>query len=126
MFGTSRTRITADDIAEMGRRMQAIERRLGRMANGGAQRVSALSGGVSQATDRVGDMVASALSDIADRFRGGARSVGDEASRFGQEAARFGNDALRRLSHEVEHRPLVLLAVAAGIGFLAGMAGRRN
>jgi hypothetical protein len=126
MFGTSNRRATASDIAEIGRRMQSIERRLQSMARGRAQRVST---GMSDATDRVGDMVATALSDISDRFRGGARSVGDEATRFGQEAAKFGNNALRRLTDEVEHRPLMLLAVAVGVGFLvgmAGMAGRRH
>ena len=79
-----------------------------------------------QATDRVGEIIATALGDAADRFRGGARSVGDEAARFGQEAARVGNDALRRISEEVEHRPLFMLAIAAGVGFLVGLAGRRG
>jgi hypothetical protein len=40
------------------------------------------------------------------------------------EAAKFGNDALRRLSNEVEHRPLVTLAVAVGVGILVGLASR--
>jgi len=30
------------------------------------------------------------------------------------------------LTTEVEHRPLVTLAVAAGIGLLVGLAGRRH
>jgi hypothetical protein len=38
-----------------------------------------------------------------------------------QEAAKLGNDALRRLSNEVEHRPLVTLAVAVGVGILVGI-----
>jgi hypothetical protein len=123
MFGTSSTRATADDIAEIGRRMRSIEQRFERMAVGRAGGVSA---GMSQAADRIGDVITAALSEIAERFRGGARSVGGEASRFGQEAAKFGNVALRRLSTEVEHRPLILLAVAAGLGFLVGVAGRRG
>jgi ElaB/YqjD/DUF883 family membrane-anchored ribosome-binding protein len=40
------------------------------------------------------------------------------------EAAKLGNDALRRLSNEVEHRPLVTLAVAIGVGILVGLASR--
>ena len=66
-------------------------------------------------------------SDLVDRFRGGARSVGGEAARFGQDAARFGHeatklggDALRRVSTEVERRPLVMVAVAVGVGLLIG------
>jgi ElaB/YqjD/DUF883 family membrane-anchored ribosome-binding protein len=124
MFRNPHARATAIDVAEIGRRMQAIEKRLERMSNG--RSVSRWSAGVSQATDRAGDVVATALSEIADRFRGGARSVSGEASRFGNEAARLGNDALRRVAEEVEHRPLMLLAVAAGLGFLVGAVARRS
>ena len=35
-------------------------------------------------------------------------------------------DAIRRIEDEVGQRPLLTLAIAAGIGFLAGMAGRRQ
>jgi ElaB/YqjD/DUF883 family membrane-anchored ribosome-binding protein len=37
----------------------------------------------------------------------------------------MGGDALRRIEDEIGHRPLLTLAIAAGIGFLAGMANRR-
>jgi hypothetical protein len=40
------------------------------------------------------------------------------------EAAKLSNDALHRLSYEVEHRPLVTLAVAVGVGILVGLASR--
>jgi hypothetical protein len=33
---------------------------------------------------------------------------------------------LRRIASEVEHHPLVTLAVAIGIGILIGIAGRRH
>ena len=116
-------RVPAADIAEIERRMHTLERSLQRLAG----RTSA---SVAQATDHVGDALVAALSDVIDRFRGGARTFGDEATRYGheaaREAARLGNHALRRLSDEVEHRPLTILAVAAGIGFLVGMAGRRH
>ena len=69
----------------------------------------------------VGETVAAVLSSIADRFRGGANSLGDEAAKIGSEAAKLGNDALHRLSKEVEHRPLVTLAVAVGVGILVGI-----
>jgi len=48
------------------------------------------------------------------------------AEAAGSEAMRMSNTAVRRLSDEVAHRPLMLLAVAAGIGLLAGFAGRRR
>jgi len=57
------------------------------------------------------------LSSIADRFHAGAHSMSDDA-------AKLGNDALRRLSNEVEHRPLITLAVAVGVGILVGLASR--
>jgi ElaB/YqjD/DUF883 family membrane-anchored ribosome-binding protein len=111
------------DIADVERRIAALEKRLTHAAGRGS---SSRLAGMSPATDRIGEVVASALADVADRFRGGARAVGSEAGYIGQEAARLGNDAIRRLSNEVEHRPLMLLAIAAGVGFLAGIAGRRH
>jgi ElaB/YqjD/DUF883 family membrane-anchored ribosome-binding protein len=79
-----------------------------------------------QTADHVGETIASVLSGIADRFRGGANSMSDEAAKFGSEAAKIGNHALRRLSKEVEHRPIVTLAVAVGVGILVGLAHRRH
>jgi ElaB/YqjD/DUF883 family membrane-anchored ribosome-binding protein len=74
-------------------------------------------------TDQIGDLVASVLSGVAERFRG--VSVGDEAARLGNEAAKFGNYAVTRVSREVAHRPLIALGVAVGIGVLLGLASRR-
>ncbi len=66
------------------------------------------------------------LSNLAGRFAGSAGSVSDEAVNFGNEATKFGNVALRRLSQEVEHRPLVTLAVAIGVGVLLGAISHRR
>jgi ElaB/YqjD/DUF883 family membrane-anchored ribosome-binding protein len=52
-------------------------------------------------------------------------SVGYRARDVGEEAARFGRTALHRVEDEVTHRPLVALAIAAGIGFLIGAMNRR-
>ena len=121
MFGHARA--ASADIADLSRRVQALERQLNRAASQAGRNISS---GVSQTADRVSDALASALTDVADRFRGGTRSVGDEMSRVGHEAARLGNDALRRISSEVEQRPLVVLAIAAGVGLLVGMSSRRR
>ena len=114
--------ITAD-IGEIDQRLRALEKTLERLGG----RASA---GAGQAADRLGEAVASALSTIADRFRNGAGSMGGEAvrlgNRFGGEAAKLGDVALRRLSDEVEHRPLVTLAVAVGVGILVGLASHRR
>jgi hypothetical protein len=99
------------------RRLRRLEQELEKL---GARGIA----GATQAADRVEDLVASALSSLADRFRGGA--MRDEAAKMASEAARYGNVALHRLSREVEHRPLLTLAVAVGVGILIGMAGRRR
>jgi ElaB/YqjD/DUF883 family membrane-anchored ribosome-binding protein len=128
MFRQSRY---AREYAEVERRMQQLERRVERL--GGIASRTAASGvaTAAQATDRVSDALVTALSDLLDRFRSGARSV--EASRFGQDAARFGyeasklgGEALRRVSTEVERRPLMMIGVAIGVGLLIGWAGRRH
>jgi hypothetical protein len=70
--------------------------------------------------------IVSALQSMADRVQGKANSVRDEAAKIGSEAAKLGNHALRRLSSEVEHRPLVTLAVAIGVGILVGLASHHR
>jgi hypothetical protein len=118
----SNMRLLTSNVANIERRMRMLERDGRRYAG----RASATA---MQATDQVGDIVdatVSALADVVQRLRGNARSVGDEAARFGHEAARLGNTAVERLTREVEHRPLTMLAVVAGLFFLAGLAGRRS
>jgi hypothetical protein len=123
MFSRNSTlRVLATNVADMDRRMRSLERDTRRYAG----RASASA---AHATEQVGDVVdaaVSALSDVVNRFRGPARSVGIEAARYGHEAARLGNTAMQRLSTEVEHRPLTILAVVAGLCFLVGFAGRRS
>jgi ElaB/YqjD/DUF883 family membrane-anchored ribosome-binding protein len=116
MFGRSNyARATSPDAGDMARRVRALEERLKRVGN--REPVAE--------QDSVGETIASALSGIADRFRGGANSMGDEAANLGSEVAKLGNDAWRRLSKEVEHRPLVTLAVAVGVGILVGLVSHR-
>jgi ElaB/YqjD/DUF883 family membrane-anchored ribosome-binding protein len=42
------------------------------------------------------------------------------------DAFQFGSDTIKRIADEAEHRPLLTLAIAAGVGYLAGLAGRRH
>jgi ElaB/YqjD/DUF883 family membrane-anchored ribosome-binding protein len=105
-------------IDEFDRRLRALEHRLASM---GGQLASALP-----AADRLGETIASVLSSAADRFRYGAGSISGEAAKLGTEMARVGDRAMRRLSDEVEHRPLVVLAVAVGVGILIGLASQRR
>jgi len=109
----------ADGIDEIERRLNAIENQIARLKRSATVRTPST---IWHTTDRVTDTLVSALADVADRFRG----LRGNAEAAGSEAVRIGNDAVRRLSAEVVHRPLVLLAVAAGIGLLVGYTGRRH
>lgn len=108
-------RTSSDDLAD-------IEREISQLMRDIETRVSRLNSltrrGASHAASEAGDFVSDTLSESAERLRNGANAVTDEA-------ARLGSDALRRVEDEVGQRPLLTLAIAAGIGFLAGMAGRR-
>jgi ElaB/YqjD/DUF883 family membrane-anchored ribosome-binding protein len=120
MFAQSQSRrsmsISTDEIEK---RLRLLERRLDRA-------IGRTSASAVETADHVRDAIASALASVADRFRGGANTMGGEAAKIGSEAAKFGSEAMRRLSKEVEHRPLVVLAVAVGVGILVGLAqGRR-
>ena len=117
------SRAMSSDLAEIERRLRALEKRLERAG-------SRTASGAVQAADRMGDAIASALSDMSDRFRDGSRSVGGGALKLSneaaKEAAKLGSDALQRLADEVERRPLTTLAIAAGVGLIVGLAAHRH
>jgi len=104
------SRAMLPNIREIERRLRSLEQQLERVGGG-------TSASTAEVAERAGAAIAPVLSSIADQFRGGTHSMSDEA-------AKLGNDALRRLSNEVEHRPLVTLAVAVGVGILVGLASR--
>ena len=106
--GYSRTMLP--NVREIERRLRSLEQQLERVGD-------RTSESTAEIVERVGAAIAPVLSSIADRFRGGAHSMTDEA-------AKLGNDALRRLSNEVDHRPLMTLSVAVGVGMLVGLASR--
>ena len=92
-----------------------IEQRLSRLSRT-AWRASAAA---PDPASRVGDTIASALGMMA-RALSRAREYAWPRcfGSWSDDALRAGNNVLRRLTREVEHRPLVLLAVAAGVGLL--------
>jgi len=130
MLWQSRPSSTSAAIySDFDQRMRRLEKQIGRLS-GMAGRTSA---DVSRSAGDFGEAVMAAIGDVTNRFRSSARNVGDdaahwgnEAAKFGSEAAKFGNTALRRLSDEVEHRPLMTLAIAVGVGFLFGMMKRHD
>jgi ElaB/YqjD/DUF883 family membrane-anchored ribosome-binding protein len=102
----------ADIEREIGQLMHDIEARVGRL-----QALARRS--AKDAADGATEFVSDTVSGAADSVRNGANAMSDEASRLS-------GDAIRRIEDEVGQRPLLTLAIAAGIGFLAGMAGRRH
>jgi ElaB/YqjD/DUF883 family membrane-anchored ribosome-binding protein len=112
----ARKSTVSDDIAN-------IERELGQLMSDIETRVSRLNAltrrGAAHATNGASEFVSDTISDATDRVRNGANAMSDEA-------ARLSGEALRKIEDEVGQRPLLTLAIAAGIGFLAGMANRRH
>ena len=123
---SARSRAIAANIGEIEHRLLTLEKHLERIGGNTSRNAAQAVDRIGETADKVAETVASALTTMADRFRGKASSVSDQAGRMGNEAAKLGNDALQRLSREVEHRPLVTLAVAVGVGILIGVASRRH
>jgi hypothetical protein len=117
----------APRIAIIEGHLRALEQELEKVGRKAGRRTSAAA---SAAGDQMGDAIAMVLSEMVGRFRSGRQLAGDEAARLGNEAVRIGtrigNDTLQRIATEVEHRPLVTLAVAIGAGILIGFVGRRR
>jgi ElaB/YqjD/DUF883 family membrane-anchored ribosome-binding protein len=105
---------TKEEIAAIQDLMTDLEKRLHRL-NGAAKRE--ISGGSAE----INDFVKDALAGIMDRVRDGADSLSQSAA---DKATHLGNGAIRKLTDEMEQRPLTLLAIATGIGFLFGMSRR--
>jgi ElaB/YqjD/DUF883 family membrane-anchored ribosome-binding protein len=106
---------TAEEIAAIEELMSDLEKRLRRLSGNTRREMSGASGEVS-------DFVSEALERITNRVR---ESASDASQTVADEAMRLGAGAFKTLSLEVEQRPLLMLAAAAGIGFLAGLANRR-
>jgi ElaB/YqjD/DUF883 family membrane-anchored ribosome-binding protein len=107
--------------ADVERLLREFETRLMRMAG----RSTSAPAAVMRRADGIGDMIATALGQMAERVGGRARDV--DVGQLGDDALQFGNAALRKLSREVEERPLLTLAVAVGVGALAvGLLSRRG
>jgi ElaB/YqjD/DUF883 family membrane-anchored ribosome-binding protein len=105
----------AEEIVAIEDLMSDLEKRLRRLSGTARGEASGASGDVR-------DFVGEALERITNRVRDSASEVTHSVA---DEASRLGSDAYKKLTDEVEQRPFVMLAIAAGIGFLAGMANRR-
>lgn len=106
---------TAEEIAAIDDLVSDLEKRLRRLTANTRHEASGASGEIS-------DFVSEALDRIMNRVR---ESASDVSQSLAEEATRIGSDSFKKLTDEVEHRPLLMLALAAGVGFLAGLANRR-
>src|SRR5579864_8258948 len=106
---------TAEEIAAIEDLVGDLEKRLRRLTSSTRHEASG-------ASVEIIDFVSEALDRIMNRVR---ERASDVSNSLAEEATRIGSDSFKKLADEVEHRPFLMLAVAAGIGFLAGLANRR-
>jgi ElaB/YqjD/DUF883 family membrane-anchored ribosome-binding protein len=105
----------ADEIAAIEDLMSDLEKRLRRLSSTAQKETTG-------AASEVGDFVSETLERILERVRSSTAGITDTVA---DEATRISGDALKKVTDEVEHRPLMMLGIAAGIGFLIGLANRR-
>ena len=103
-----------DEVAAIRELVNDLEVRMTRLTGAGKREFSGASGDIREFVDETLSRIVKGARDGADNL---TESLADNASRLG-------GDAVARLGKEVEERPLVMLAVAAGIGFLFGLARR--
>ncbi len=115
MVTRSAKTITAAEIAAIEDLMSDLEKRLRRLSDTARRETSGASSDIR-------DFVSDALGTIMKRVRDSAADVSDTVA---EEAVRYGGDAVKKLTDEVEQRPLIMLGIAAGVGFLLGLANRR-
>ena len=110
-------------VAAIQKHLGAVVKELEKIGRiGGRQTTEA----VATASDQISDAISTILGEMGDRFRKGRQAAGDQAGRLGNQAldlgTKYGSDALQRVASEAEHRPLITVAVALGIGILIGAA----
>ena len=110
MTAHSKVASTAEEIAAIKELMSDLEKRLHRLSGATKREFSGASG-------EINDFVNDALAGIMERVRDGAHSVSDSATHLS-------GDAFKKITAEVEQRPLTMLAIATAIGFLFGMSRR--
>ena len=114
MSTRSKVASTTDEIAAIQELMSDLEKRLQRLSSASKREFSGASG-------EINDFVNDALSGIMHRVRESAHSVSHSVA---DKATHIGSDAFKKITDEVEERPLTMLAIATGIGFLFGLSRR--
>jgi ElaB/YqjD/DUF883 family membrane-anchored ribosome-binding protein len=110
---TRRKRPAAGEIAAIENLMSDLEKRLQRL-NGAAK--SEASGASSDIQDFV-----AALAGIMKQVGGRAGSAVESAA---EDVTRAGTSAFKRVIEGIEDRPIAMLAMAAGVGYIVGLTRR--
>ena len=103
---------SAEEVASIESVIADLETRLRKL--NGSVREQAVG-----ATSDINDFVGQALAGIMERVRDSSENLTEDVV---HRAGKASTDAFKRIAREIEHRPLLLLAVAAGLGFAIGMA----
>src|ERR1700690_276293 len=106
----SKVASTAEEVAAIQELMNDLEKRLHRLGGATKREFSGASG-------EINDFVNDALAGIMERVREGSHSVTDKATHIG-------SDTFKKITQEIEERPLTMLAIATGVGFLFGLSRR--
>jgi hypothetical protein len=101
-----------DEIASIESLISDLEARLRKLN-------TTVRGEAVGASGDINDFVSEALAGIMQRVRDSSETFTED---FTERAGRVGTDAFKRITQQIEQHPLLLLAVAAGLGFALGMA----
>ncbi len=113
----TRTKSAAtDEIKAIEDLISDLEKRLHRLSGSAKHEASG-------ATGDVGDFVNEALAGIIKRVSNGSN---DSVESLTDDVTRYGVDAFKKLTKEVEQRPLMMLGIAAGVGFLAALMSNKR
>jgi ElaB/YqjD/DUF883 family membrane-anchored ribosome-binding protein len=107
--------------------VSAMQSEIRHLASDLQDRLNRLNSISRKGAAHAGEGVQDFISDTLDSFAGKAMSqltsgVQERVGDFTDEATRMSNKAIKRVSREIDRRPLLTLAIAAGVGYLAGMA----
>jgi ElaB/YqjD/DUF883 family membrane-anchored ribosome-binding protein len=111
--------------------VRAMQAEIRNLAGDLQDRLARLNGisrnGASHASESVQDFIADTLDQLTSKaVTQFAEPVQERMSELTSEATRMSNKAIRRVSREIDRRPLLTLAIAAGVGYIAGMMTRRD
>jgi ElaB/YqjD/DUF883 family membrane-anchored ribosome-binding protein len=109
-------------ISKIARQLATIESELEDI---GARAGRKASAGFSGAQNQLAAALRPYFDGIADRLSGTQDYAVDRASAMQNRAMAAGGEAIDRLTEQTKGQPLLMLAVAFGVGILIGSAARR-